>query len=125
MTNSGEISNRNPQRGDILRVRLNPIEGSEQGGERPVLVLSPDIINAHSPVILVSALTSRKTDRLYPFEALIKPPEGGLDQQSKVMLLHIRSIDKRRITGYYGHVSEDVMAQVDAALKIAVGLTPT
>jgi mRNA interferase MazF len=58
-----------------------------------------------------------------PLEARIEPPEGGLTQRSKVMLLHVRSIDKRRITGYYGQVSDDVMARVDAALRIAVGLT--
>lgn len=123
MTNSGANSNPEPQRGDILRVRLNPVEGSEQGGERPVLVLSPDIINQHSTVILVAALTTRKTDRVYPFEALMEPPEGGLTQRSKVMLLHVRSIDKQRILGYYGQVSAEVMARVDEALKIAVGLT--
>ena len=39
------------------------------------------------------------------------------------MLLHIRSVDKRRITGYYGQASEEVMARVDEALRIAVGLT--
>lgn len=115
--------NRDPRRGDILRVRLNPIEGSEQGGERPVLVLSPDLINEHSTVILVAALTSKKTDRIYPFEAIIEPPDGGLPQHSKVMLLHLRSIDKRRITGYYGEVSDEVMTRVDEALKIALGLT--
>ncbi len=114
---------RDPRRGDILRVRLNPIEGSEQGGERPVLVLSPDLINEYSTVILIAALTSKKTDRIYPFEALIEPPDGGLSQPSKVMLLHLRSIGKRRITGYYGQVSDEAMSRVDEALKIAVGLT--
>lgn len=121
MTNSGEHSNRDPPRGDVLPIRFNPIEGSGQGGERPVLVLSPDIINQHSPVILVAALTSRKTDRIYPFEALIEPPEGGLRQHSKV-LLHTRSMDKRRIIGYYGQVSDEVMARVEEALRIATGL---
>ena len=120
---SGEASSRSVRRGDVVRARLNPIEGSEQGGERPVLVLSPDLINEHASVVIVAALTSRKTERLYPFEALIEPPEGGLTQRSKVMLLHLRSIDRRRITGSYGHVSEEVMQRVEAALKIATGLT--
>lgn len=55
-----------PRRGDVVRVRLDPIEGSEQGGERPALVLSPDLINEHSPVVLIAAITSQKTDRVYP-----------------------------------------------------------
>jgi mRNA interferase MazF len=124
MTNSGAPSNASPRRGDIVRARLDPIEGSEQGGERPVLVISPDLINQHGSVIIVAALTTRKTDRIYPFEALIEPPDGGIPQRSKVMLRHLRSIDKRRVTGYYGTVDAQTMAHVEAALSIATGLTP-
>jgi mRNA interferase MazF len=121
---SGEESMDSLRRGDIVRTRLNPTEGSEQGGERPVLVLSPDLINAHSTIVLVAALTSRKTERVYPFEALIEPPDGGLTQRSKVMLMHIRAIDRRRLTGHYGHVSDQAMARVDEAIRIATGLRP-
>ena len=38
-----------PQRGDIVRVRLDPTVGAEQAGERPALVISPDVINEYSP----------------------------------------------------------------------------
>ncbi len=97
----------NPKRGDVLRVRFDPTEGSEQAGERPALVISPDIINERAPIILVAPLTTRKTERVYAFEALIEPPEGGLLQRSKVMLLHVRGIDKARITGSYGTLSAE------------------
>lgn len=118
-------SSRDPRRGDVVRVRLSPVEGSEQAGERPALVLSPDVINAHSPVILVAAITSQKTDRIYPFEAAIDPPDGGLSRPSKALLMHLRSVDKRRLTGRYGAVGEETMRRVEEALKIATGLTPT
>jgi mRNA interferase MazF len=111
------------RRGDVVRVRLDPIEGSEQSGERPALVVSPDLINEHSPVILVAALTSRRTERLYPFEAIIDPPEGGVSQRSKVMLMQLRAVDKRRIVGRYGSVGREVQERIDSALRIAVGLT--
>ena len=111
------------RRGEIVRVRLDPVEGSEQGGERPGLVVSPDLINEHSPVILVAAMTSRKTERVYPFEALIEPPEGGISQRSKALLMQLRALDKRRIIGRYGVVSANVMVRVETALRIAVGLT--
>ena len=110
------------KRGDIVRIRLDPVEGSEQAGERPAVVISPDIINQHSPVIIVAAITSKKTDKVYPFEVLIHQPEGGLTKKSKVLLLHIRSIDKRRILGAYGNLSEVTLKKIDEALKIAVGL---
>jgi mRNA-degrading endonuclease toxin of MazEF toxin-antitoxin module len=38
------------------------------------------------------------------------------------MLLHVRTIDKPRILGYYGRVTDEVMAYVDDALRIATGL---
>jgi mRNA interferase MazF len=111
------------RRGDIVRVRLDPAEGSEQSGERPGLVISPDLINDHSPVILVAAITSRKTERVYPFETLVEPPEGGLPQRSKVLLMQLRALDKRRILGKYGELGAETLERVDAALRIAVGLT--
>ena len=116
-------STRNPRRGDIVRVRLDPTEGSEQAGTRPALVISAPLVNEHAPVILVAGITSRKTERVYSFEALIEPPEGGLTTTSKVSLIQIRGIDKRRIVGYYGQVSDKVMQRVDEALRIATGLT--
>lgn len=112
-----------PCRGDVVRVRLDPAEGSEQGGERPGLVISPDLINQHSPVILVAAITSRKTERVYPFEALVDSPDAGLGRPSKVMLMQLRALDKRRIVGRYGKLSPETMQRVEAALRIAVGLT--
>ena len=76
--------------------------GPEQSGERPALVISPDLINEDSPVILVAAITSRNTEKVYPFEALIEPPEGWLTGRSKVLLMQLRALDKRRIAGRYG-----------------------
>ena len=65
MRSGGESMAEYFRRGDIVRVRLDPTEGSEQGGVRPAVVLSPDLINASSPVILVAPLTTKKTDRLF------------------------------------------------------------
>jgi mRNA interferase MazF len=110
------------RRGDVVRVRFDPVEGSEQGGERPALVISPDLINEHSPLVLVAAITSRKTDRVYPFEAAIEPPEGGLDLRSKVLLMQLRSVNKGRIVGEYGRASDETMRSVDDAIRIATGL---
>jgi mRNA interferase MazF len=110
------------RRGDIVRVRFDPVEGSEQGGERPALVISADYVNQRSPVILVAPITSKKTEKVYYFEAAIEPPDGGLTRRSKALLIQMRSVDKSRVTGCYGTVSPETMRRVDEALKIAVGL---
>lgn len=116
---------RSPRRGEIVRVRLDPVEGSEQGGTRPALVLSPNVINEHCPVILLASITSRKTERVYPFEVLIEPPEGGLAQRSKVLLMHLRSVDQERLVASYGLVGSETMRKVEEALKVATGLVST
>ena len=112
------------RRGDIVRVRFDPVEGSEQGGERPALILSPDLINERSPVVLIVPLTSKKTERVYPFETLIEAGEGGLTQRSKALLLHVRGMDRWRIVGVYGRIEGETMRRVEEALHIAAGLTP-
>ena len=114
---------RTPRRGDVVRVRLDPIEGAEQGGDRPALILSPDVINEHSPVVLIASITTKKIDRVYPFEVLVSPPEGGLKQPSKVLLMQMRSIDKQRLAGFYGELSSESMTRVEAAIQVATGLT--
>jgi mRNA interferase MazF len=46
-------------RGDIVWADPNPVRGHEQGGRRPVLVLSQDVFNQHSGTAIGVALTSR------------------------------------------------------------------
>ena len=45
------------KRGDIYYANLNPVIGSEQGGTRPVLIISNDTGNKHSPTVIVAANT--------------------------------------------------------------------
>ncbi len=110
------------RRGDVVRARFDPIEGSEQGGTRPALILSPTRLNRSGSVVLVAAITSRKTDNVYPYETFLSSGEGGLNRDSKVMLRHLRSMNKVRLTSFLGQISDETMNEVDAALKIAVGL---
>jgi mRNA interferase MazF len=109
------------RRGDIVRARFDPVEGSEQGGIRPAVVLSPARFNRGSNIIVLAAITSQKLDRVYPFEALLEAGDG-VPRESKVLLSQIRGVAKTRILSYYGHVSDNTMLAVDAALAIAVGL---
>ncbi len=109
------------RRGDVVHARFDPIEGSEQGGTRPALVLSPDRSNLRSPVVILAPMTTRNLDRIYPHEIRIAAGDGPpLD--SKVLTGQLRSMSKSRVLSYYGHVSDATMLDVDSALKIAVGL---
>ena len=71
------------KRGDIYYAELNPVIGSEQGGTRPVLIISNDIGNKHSPTVIIAPITSRiHTKAKLPTHTLIKDFDG-LDSLAK------------------------------------------
>ena len=52
------MEERKIKRGDIYRADLTPVVGSEQGGSRrPVLIISNNIGNKHSPTVIITAIT--------------------------------------------------------------------
>lgn len=112
-------------RGEIYFARLEKGVGSEQEGDRPVLILQNDVGNWHSPTIIAAPLTSRIADKnLLPVHYYLKAG-NGLEQPSIVLLEQIRTFDKRRLTRYIGKLPDKVMEGVDHALAISVGLLPT
>ena len=47
------------KRGEIYYADLSPVIGSEQGGIRPVLIISNNTGNRHSPTVIIAPITSR------------------------------------------------------------------
>ena len=89
------------KRGDIYYANLNPVIGSEQGGTRPVLIISNDVGNKHSPTVIVAPITSRiHTKAKLPTHTLINDFEG-LDKNSIILLEQVRTIDKQRLRQYF------------------------
>lgn len=110
------------KRGDIYYANLNPVIGSEQGGTRPVLIISNDIGNKHSPTVIVAPITSRiHTKAKLPTHTLIKDFDG-LDKNSIILFEQIRTIDKQRLREYLGTLNRRFIDAADAALAISIGL---
>lgn len=75
--------------------------GSEQRGERPVLVVSNNINNQYSNVVTIVPLTSRSKKSLPIHYFLYKKKYIRLPSDiSTVLCEQIRSIDKSRIKGF-------------------------
>ena len=111
------------RRGEIYDARLDPTEGSEQAGSRPVVIVSRDAINAASPVVvIVPCTTYRPGRRLYPSQVLLRAPDGGLDVDSVALGEQLRALAKSRLGRRRGMLSPQPMAQLDQALLIALDL---
>jgi mRNA interferase MazF len=105
------MTDRNPATGDIWLARLDPIEGFEQGGTRPVLVVSGARYNRLQPKLrIVVSLTTR--DRELPFHIRIDPPEGGVRSASFAITEQPRTISTTRLLAYWGTVSQPVRDDV-------------
>ena len=110
-------------RGDVYLARLDPTEGSEQSGSRPVVVVSRDAINRSSPVVIVVPVTSwTKGRRIYPSQVLLTAPEGGLRSDSVALGEQVRAIAKDRLSGRWGALQGDTMHRIDRALLIVLDL---
>ena len=111
------------KRGDIYYAELNPVVGSEQGGTRPVLIISNNIGNRHSPTVIIAAITGKvETKAKLPTHTQVKNFEG-LDKDSIVLLEQIRTIDKKRLKQHMGVMPAEAMARVDKAFAISIGIS--
>jgi mRNA interferase MazF len=109
--------------GDVYSVRLDLVEGSEQGGSRPVIVVSRNSINTSSPTILAIPCTNyRPGRRVYVTQVLIYAPEGGLISDSVALAEQVRILSKSRFGEYRGCLSISSMTKISTALALAMDL---
>lgn len=110
------------RRGDVFYAELNPVQGSEQGGTRPVLIVQNDIGNQYSPTTIIVAITSQINKAKLPTHIEISGGKSGLDKDSVILTEQVRTIDKNRLKQKVGIISEELLHKVDRALEISLGL---
>jgi|SRR5271157_1317943 len=115
------MGNEKPVRGEIWDVNLDPVLGHEQGGRRPVLVVSVDQFNqGPSGLVIVVPITSK--DKRIRSQVAIEAGEGGLNTRSFAMCEAVRSVSLERLSGRRGVVSPETMAKVAYCLQVLLGI---
>ena len=114
------------RRGEVWYADLEPAQGSEANKRRPVVIVSNDGANRRASdlgrgVLTVVPLTS-STSHVYPFQVVLAPEVSGLPRASKAQAEQVRAIDVGRLLGRVGRVNATVLAQLDAALRLHLGL---
>ncbi|NCC87154.1 MAG: type II toxin-antitoxin system PemK/MazF family toxin [Clostridia bacterium] len=110
------------KRGDLYYANLNPYQGSEQGGTRPVIVLQNNVGNIYCPTLIVAPLTSKIAEKKkLPTHYLVEDIPK-LATSSLVLLEQIKTIDKSRIISYIGKVSGEQMRGIEDAMQISLGI---
>lgn len=89
-----------------------------QGGTRPVLIISNNIGNRHSPAVIIAAITSRvQTKAKLPTHTAVKDYKG-FDKDSIILLEQIRTIDKQRLKQHMGTMPTDIMEELTRLLPL-------
>jgi mRNA interferase MazF len=114
------------RRGEIREVDLDPVRGSEANRRRPAVIVSNDAANIAAEqlgrgVITVVPVTSN-IERLYPFQVLLPAAETGLSRDSRAQAEQVRSVAVERIGARLGVVPPRIMARVEDALRLHLGL---
>jgi len=110
-----------PRRGEVWLVNLDPVEGHEQAGRRPALVLSVDAFNS-SQAELVTLLPITSKARAVRTRVEVRPPEGGLGTVSYVMGEQTRTVSTRRLVRRLGVASGGTIARVSEIVRVLLGL---
>ena len=108
------------KRGRVFYATLDPILGSEQGGERPVLIIQADRNNLNSPTTIIAPIRCQPKGGSMDTHVYLN--HSALDWRSIALLEQIRTIDKQRLISYVGQVSGGAMRAVDQAIHASLGL---
>jgi len=106
-------------RGDIRWADLNPVIGSEQGGLRPVLILSQNVFNERSGTVIAAAITSQPQRAGFPLT--LELTQTRLPNQSWVKISQIRTLSVKRIGNKLAKASDEELAVIVDGLNEIVG----
>jgi mRNA interferase MazF len=114
------------RRGEIRLVDLDPVRGAEANKRRPAVVVSNDGANTAAEglrrgVITVVPVTSN-TERVYPFQVLLRAADTGLDRDAKAQAEQVRSVATERVGALVGVVPPEHVAELDEALRLHLAL---
>ena len=77
-----------PKQGDVIFLNFNPTKDHEQAGFRPAVVISNNVFNQNTKMVMVCPITSN--DKYFPTHYNL---EDTKNIHGAVLCEHIRSID--------------------------------
>ena len=106
-------------RGEIRRADLNPVRGREQGGNRPIVVISHDVFNERSGTVIALAITSRPQRAGFPLT--LELDSSKLPKRSWVKISQVRILSVERIGELIDTVLPEEMGKLIDGLNEIIG----
>ena len=107
--------------GEVWLAQLDPVMGHEQGGRRPVVVVSSNGMNA-LPIRMAIVVPLTGRDRGLITQPRIESSAAGLKRASFARPEDVRAIDTDRLHRRLGEVSEPELAEIRKVLRYFLDL---
>ena len=102
--------------GEIWETYFDPVEGQEQSGRRPAVIISGDTMNNNLTLVIVCPLTSKIHN--YKGNPIIEPSDGnGLKKTSEVLIFQTRAISKNRLRKKVGALDSEIVDEIHRNLN--------
>ena len=102
------------QKGEIWSVALPDVDGHEQVGRRPAIVLA----DTDLPVVIIVPCTANMQALRFPFTMLLETSKSnGLEVASVALIFHLRAIDRKRLMKKIGFVGKLEMGKVKRIIR--------
>ncbi len=102
--------------GEIWETYFDPVEGQEQSGRRPAVIISGDTMNKNLNLVIVCSFTSKIHN--YKGNPVIKPTsENGLKKESEILVFQVRSVAKNRLRKKLGILDKELVDEIHQTLN--------
>ena len=109
------------KRGEVWLADLNPTQGSEQAGVRPVIVFQNDVVSQFSTTTITIPLTTNQRRASLPICLAIKKGDGGLLHDSVALCYQLRVLDRTRLKSRLGQLSPETITKLENVVLLTLG----
>lgn len=106
-------------KGEVRWADLNPVRGHEQGGTRPIIILSHDIFNERSGTVIAMAITSQRQRAGFPLTLELEA--SSLPKRSWIKISQIRTLSVERIGDLIETLPPERLGQLIDGLDEIIG----
>lgn len=112
------------RRGEMWIANLDPTQGSEQAGVRPIIILQNDTISRYTTTVISIPLTTNLRRASLPSCVFIPSGEAGLTQDSVALCHQMRVLDKTLLRNKICEVNPELLVQLENNVLFTLGYLP-
>ena len=112
----------NFKRGEVHLVKLDPSVGKEIQKIRPCIIVSNDVANAKSDLVVVCPITGAAGKTPDVIHLAVTEKEGGLEKASIVLCDQVKAVDQVRLVEKKGNLDAGTMKKIDIGLRLLLNL---